>query len=162
MPGEHPYCFRSISLDIPFEPSSGPFGRRLLADPVYPGSDLNTADPLPGSSPTIPVRLRSPLPLRGFRPVRITLFDPIYCRELAFRNGPISLALHAPSCGSWLQVRYRFGGWLFLKPPGSSSIFLPQAAEGIQILQSLKCSQKSHFDLMKAKLFALSDNATEM
>jgi hypothetical protein len=51
--------YRVTVPDLPLqhlaEPSSGPFGLRFFADPVCPGvGNLNTACPLPDSSPTIP------------------------------------------------------------------------------------------------------------
>jgi hypothetical protein len=74
------------------EPSSSPFGLRLLADPVCSGvGDLNTAFPLPDSGPAIPGSPQisaSPsglaYPSGSVRSIRFA------AGKLAFRNVPIS------------------------------------------------------------------------
>jgi hypothetical protein len=57
--------------------------------PVCPGvGDLNAAARRPDFDPSIPVPPRTPLPLRGFVPLRITAGIPICCREARLPKPP--------------------------------------------------------------------------
>ena len=97
--------------------------------PVCPGvGDLNAAARCPEFNPSIPVSPRSSASPSGCRPLRIAAFDPIWCRGSSPSETPRSPAAPRNSyfcCGSWLWVRCCFGGWPFLKPLGTTTIFLP-------------------------------------
>lgn len=73
-------------------------------------------------------RIGSPLPLRGFRPLRIKAFNPTWSRKARLPNPPDcpSLPTAALFCsrrrGSSFRTRYVSGGPLFLKPLGTFPI----------------------------------------
>lgn len=73
-------------------------------------------------------RIGSPLPLRGFRPLRIKAFNPARSRKAHLPDPPdcpslpITALFCRRRCGSSFQARYVSGGPLFLKPLGTSLI----------------------------------------
>ena len=145
------------------EPFSGPFGLRLLADPVCPAPAISippTRYPIPVQQSR--VRLGSPLPLRGFASpipdpcVRSDLLPGSSPSETA--RSPVPLRSRYACCGSWLQVRYRLGGLLFLEPLGTTFIFLLIKGKVNRLLKSENATRKNRgprSSEIRAKLFVL-------
>jgi hypothetical protein len=123
-----PTCFFNASWDRPRVRSA----RGSSLTPVRPGAGgLNAACPLPRFQSFDPGLASSPLPLRGVRPSG-SLRSPICYREARLPKPPDLPWLPAfgtPTADSSLRVRDWSGGWLFLKPLGTSIIFLPLRSE---------------------------------
>ena len=134
MGSSFPTCFFNASQRL----SSGPFGLRLVATPGCPGvGDLNAACPLPRFQSFDPGLASSPLPLRGFRPLRITAISDLLPGSSPSETAPSPAAPRSryACCGSSPRARNCFVSWLFLKSLGTDSILRPP---GIKSQSDLK------------------------